>query len=231
MIKSHIYVLKKNKLFDGIDASELEAMLKCLVFKVSEYNKNEYIAFAGEKFDSVGIVVEGSAAVIKEDSEGNCVIMALLKPGDMFGEMAAFSSRPIWPANVHAQEKCMICFISTAKIVSACSNACRWHTVLIRNFLRTLSEKALMLNRKVEYLMIKSMRGRICAFLLEQYQRTETTTLRLSMNRNELADFLNVSRPSMSRELSKMKEEGLIDFHKETFKLINVEALKTCSGR
>lgn len=226
MIENYIYTLKKNKLFDSISPSDLKTMLKCLNSGIREYNKNEYIALAEDKFDSVGIIVKGGAAVVKEDLNGNRVIMALLKPGDMFGEMAVFSNKPVWPANVYVQEKCTVCFIPSAKIVSACSNACGWHTILIQNLLRTISEKALMLNRKVEYLTIKSMRGRICAFLLEQYKRTGETTITLSMNRNELADFLNVSRSSMSREMCRMRDEGIIDFHKSTFKILNIEAFK-----
>ncbi len=225
-MEAYIHALKKNTLFDGINNSDLKTMLNCLNYDIREYEKSEYIALAGEPFESVGIIVKGSAAVLKEDINGNRVIMALLKPGDMFGEMAAFSSKPLWPANVYVQENCTVCFIPSYKIAGACDNACQWHATLIRNLLKTISEKALLLNRKVEYLSIKSMRGRICAFLLEQNKRTGRTMITLPMNRNELADFLNVSRSSMSREMCKMKDEGIIDFHKADFKIIDIEALK-----
>jgi CRP-like cAMP-binding protein len=89
-----------------------------------------------------------------------------------------------------------------------------------------ISEKALMLNRKVEYLAIKSMRAKISTFLLEQYKKTGKTTFMIPLNRNELADFLNVSRPSMSREMCRMKEEGIIDFHRASIRIINPDALK-----
>ena len=224
-MEDYLNTLKSNKLFDGIDLSELRSMLKCLNLGIREYGRNEYIALAGERFDSVGIIVKGSASVIKEDINGNRIIMAMLKPGDMFGEMAAFSNKPVWPASVQAQNKCGVGFIPSVRIISACSNACRWHTILVQNLLRAVSEKALILNRKVEYLSIKSMRGRISAFLLEQYKKTGEITITLPMNRNVLADFLNVSRSSMSREMSKMRDEGIIDFHKATFKLLNVKAL------
>lgn len=226
MVESYVYILKKNILFNGIGNSELISMLDCLNAEIQEYGRNEYIALAGERFESVGIVVKGSAAVLKEDIDGNRVIMAILKPGDMFGEMAAFSNNPVWPANVYVQENCTVCFIQSGKIVSACTNACRWHTALIQNLLKTISQKALALNRKVEYLTIKSMRGRICAFLLEQYKRTGKTVITLSMNRNELADFLNVSRSSMSRELCKMRDEGIIAFNKANFTILDIDSLK-----
>jgi CRP-like cAMP-binding protein len=225
MTENYIHTLKSNRLFEGIDITELQQMLGCIDPRIREYGKNDFIALAGEKFDSIGIIANGSAAVIKEDVNGNRVIMTLLKPGDMFGEMAAFSNRPVWPASVYVQEKCTAFFIPSIKIVSSCKSACPWHTILIQNLLKTISEKALLLNRKVEYLSIKSMRGRISAFLLEQYKRTGGTTFTIPMDRNELADFLNVSRPSMSREMCKMRDEGLIDFHRSSVRLKNIAAL------
>ena len=92
--------------------------------------------------------------------------------------------------------------------------------------LRIISEKALLLNRKVEYLAIKSLRGKICTYLLEQHQRTGMTTFMLPLKRCELADLLNVSRPSLSREMCKMRDEGIIDFHRSSIRIKNMEALK-----
>ena len=87
-----------------------------------------------------------------------------------------------------------------------------------------------MLNKKVEYLTIKSMRGKISTYLLEQYKRTGDKNIILSLNRNELSDFLNVSRPSMSREMCKMRDEGLIDFHLTEFEILDIESLKKMSA-
>ena len=87
-----------------------------------------------------------------------------------------------------------------------------------------------MLNKKIEYLTIKSMRGKISTYLLEQYKRTGDKNIILPLNRNELSDFLNVSRPSMSREMSKMRDEGVIDFHLTAFRILNLEAVKIMSA-
>jgi CRP-like cAMP-binding protein len=112
------------------------------------------------------------------------------------------------------------------KIIGECRNVCPWHRMLIQNMLRIISEKALILNRKVEYLTIGSIREKISKFLLEQFKVTGKTTFTLPMNRKELADFLNVSRPSLSREMSRMRDEGIIDFHMATVKIIDLEKLK-----
>jgi cAMP-binding proteins - catabolite gene activator and regulatory subunit of cAMP-dependent protein kinases len=92
--------------------------------------------------------------------------------------------------------------------------------------LKLISDKTLMLNKQVEYLSMKSMRGKISSFLIEQYKKTGYTTFILPMMRNELADFLNVSRPSMSREMGRMRDEGVIDFHKSSIRIKDIAALK-----
>lgn len=219
-------VISKTPLFKDISSDELGTMLECLKPKLCEYSKNEFIAIEGEVFEGIGIILIGEAAVIKENSTGNRVIMTVLKPGDMFGEMAAFSTRKLWPATVTAQGTCTAIFIPPQAIIGECRKMCAGHRMLILNMLKIISEKAFMLNRKVEYLAIKSMRGKISAFLLEQYRKTGTLTFMIPLNRSELADFLNVSRPSMSREMGRMKDEGLIDFCRSSVRIVDLEALK-----
>lgn len=96
--------------------------------------------------------------------------------------------------------------------------------------LRIVSEKAMLLNKKVEYLTIKSMRGKIAAFLLDYYRKTGLAIFTLPLNRNAMAEFLNVSRPSMSREMGRMKEEGIIDYHLSTIRIKDLDALKKTAG-
>jgi CRP-like cAMP-binding protein len=153
--------------------------------------------------------------------------MTVLKKGEMFGEMVSFSDKKVWPATVTAQSECEVIFVSPEKVISQCEKMCHYHQKLIDNMLKIMSKKALMLNRKVEYLSIRSLRGKLCAYLIEQHRQQGLSIFSLPLNRDELADFFNVARPSISRELSKMKDEGLIDFHKASFKLIDIEKMKT----
>lgn len=213
-------------LFAGINPEELQIMLACLNPVVRSYRKNECLTVAGEKFLGVGVVLEGRAIVTKENAAGNRVIISTLQAGDVFGEMVAFSREKVWPATVFAQQNSEVFFLPPEKIVGNCPRQCLSHRLLITNMLRILSEKALMLKRKVEYLSIKSLRGKIATVLLEQAKKVGAATFMLPYNRNEMADFLNVARPSLSRELGKMKAEGLIDFHGASVKIIDAEALR-----
>lgn len=227
IIEKYLTSLKKTPLFNGIDENELLTMLKCINPKIVSYKKNDYIALAGEKFNSLGVIAEGEASISMENAAGNRIMMAILKAGDMFGEMLVFSKLSAWPANVQAQEPCTVFFLQREKIIGECEKMCSWHRTLIQNMLVIISERALMLNKKLEYLSIKSIRGKLSKFLLEESKKAGSVTFMLPMNRNELADFLNVSRPSMSREMCLMRDEEIIDFHLSSIKILNVNALKS----
>lgn len=218
--------LAATKLFAHIDHEDLGALLSCLRPKISRFERNDYLIMAGDRLENIGIVLSGEATVWKENAAGGRVLMTRLKPGALFGEVVAFSNQSVWPVTVEAREAGEALFFRREAIVDHCQKVCPYHKILERNMLRILSERALMLKTKVEFLTIKSIRGKISAYLLQQYAKAGTSLLELPLNRNELADFLNVSRPSLSREMCKMRDEGIISFHLSTIKIINMQALK-----
>jgi CRP-like cAMP-binding protein len=118
-------------------------------------------------------------------------------------------------------------FMPSERIVGLCPTGCVGHKTLLNNMLRIVSNKAMSLNEKIEYLSVRSIREKISKYLIAQYKQQKSTSLFLNMNRNEMADFLNVTRPSLSREMSYMKEEGLIDFHRSSVKILNLEKIST----
>lgn len=226
MYEEWVDTIAKCPLFEGIPSDELLAILQCMDITTVNYKKNDYLSVAGDDFAQIGLVLDGTVALTKETVSGNRVIINLLGPGEMFGEMAAYSGKKFWPMTVTAQTNCTVLFFSQDKIVGCCENVCVSHKRLILNMLKVVSNRALMLNKKVEYLSIKSLRGKISTYLLEEYKKKGNKTFQLNLNRNELADFINVSRPSLSRELCKMRDEGLIDFHSTAIKIIDFDTLK-----
>ncbi|MHB1376404.1 MAG: Crp/Fnr family transcriptional regulator [Candidatus Humimicrobiaceae bacterium] len=227
MFEKYYPAILKSLLFGSLDLEVLPSMLKCLDPKLKNFKKNDYIFISGDSFTGIGIVLEGTAAVLNEKANGDRVVITTLGQGDVFGEMVAFSDLTKWPNTIQAFEKCKVLLLPKARITGECSNVCPWHRSLIENFLKLLSQKALMLNKKVEFLSIKGIREKVSTYLYEQYKITGSANLVLSLNRNELADFLSVSRPSMSRELCRMKEEQIIDFHLKSFKILDIKALKS----
>lgn len=227
MYRKYINVLLESHLFQGINQQGLLELIHCLNPKIKNYERNSFIRMVGDTAHSIGIILEGEAVVVKESVAGRRTVMALLKPGDIFGEAAAFSRKTSWPASVQAQEFCTLLFIPGNHIITGCDNICSLHRILMRNTLGIISEKALMLSKKVDYLTIKSMREKIATYLLDQVKETGQMSFTLPLKRHELADYLSVSRPSMSREMGRMRDEGIIDFYKSSFIVKNLNALKT----
>ncbi|NLM10847.1 MAG: Crp/Fnr family transcriptional regulator [Clostridiaceae bacterium] len=218
-------ILVNSLLFSDIDRKDIIHMLNCLSPKEESFGKGEFIARAGQPMKGLGLLLDGSVSVLKENVDGNRIIINILKPGELFGEMAVFSDERVWPASISALTGSTVLFISPDKIVGRCANACSFHRQLTVNMLKLLSDKAMKLNKKVEYMSIRGMREKLCTFFWEQYKKQQSNIIHLPMKRNEMADFLNVSRPSMSREMSRMREEGLIDFYLSTVKILKPDKI------
>ncbi len=227
MFSQYLEILSECPLFQGITKENLTMLLDCLQPTVYNYEKDEYIALMGDPYLGLGIIVGGCATISKESAAGNRVFLASLEPGELFGEMVAFSRQAEWPATVQAQQPCTVFYIAQTSITGQCDKTCTWHTVLVENMLRILSSKGLMLNRRVEYLLIKSMRAKLSAFFLEYVNKTGKLSFVLPMNRNQLAEFLNVSRSSMCREMSRMRAEGVLDFHRSAIQIRDLKLLNT----
>ncbi len=217
--------LEQCPLFQEIAEADLRVMLACFMPRVAGYKRGEYVCLEGDEQKTVGVLLSGRLSVNRETLAGNKMVMATLSPGELFGEMAAFSGRRRWPASVAALEASEVMFLPVERFSVTCADSCESHASIIRNMLGIISRKALMLNRKVEYLTLKGMREKLCRYLMEQSRSQGGTTFTMDMNRNELADFLNVSRPSMSRELGRMRDEGLIDFYRGSVRILMPEQL------
>lgn len=212
MYQKWIEVLQTTPLFRGIDREALNKMLECLKPAVKRYKYREIVALYGNPLSGIGIVTSGKVALTRETYSGNRIMLGILDSGDIFGETAAFSSDRTWPVTVIANEDCQLLFLPPDKIKGNCSNICAAHSILILNMLKILSNKALMLNKKIEHLSAKSIRGKISSYLLEEYGQNKKAAFRIPMKRHELADYLGIPRPSLSREMGMMKREGIIDY-------------------
>lgn len=219
-------IIPQIALFRDVDLEELDPIFHCFMPSVKKYDADESITMEGHEFTGLGIILEGTAIVTKTNEAGERIIMSQLNKGDLFGEMIAFSDLKRWPATVIAKKRVTVMFIKPDTIINECHRLCVGHRQILLNMLRIVSNKALGLNRKVNYLSIKSMRGKLSKFLVEECKKQNKKMFEIAFNRNELAEFLHVSRPSMSRELGRMKSEGIIDYHQNTFKIVDADKIR-----
>ncbi len=226
MFQNWRLTLEKCPLFLGIPFDELGGMLRCLAVKPKQFHQNQFVTQTGDPFCGIGILLSGTVAVTRENTAGNRVIMIGLEAGQIFGEIIAYAGDGRWLATMVAQSDSMILFLPPEKITNNCKRQCSSHHLLLFNMLTIISSRALFLSKKIDYLTKKSLRGKIAAYLLAEYQKTGQNTFNLPFSRNELADFLNVTRPGLSREMGRMRSAGTIDFHKESIVLKDIDALQ-----
>lgn len=221
-----IDVLKSAALFRGIGGESLNLMLDCLRPAVRRFKPRDIITARGEVFQGIGIIASGKVALTRETFSGDRVILGILNAGDIFGERLAFSERKLWPVTTVAQEDCVVLFLPPHKVTGTCSNVCASHAALIMNLLRVLSDHVSMLESKIEHVSAKTVRGKVSSYLVERYRESGASGFTLPMKRNELADYLNLPRPSLSREMGLMRDAGIIEFDGARVNVLDVLKLE-----
>ena len=221
-------VLSTCPLFRDINRNQYQTLLSCINAHAKKYYSDELILLAGKEINYISIVLSGSVEIIKENIAGERHIMDFLGPSHLFAEGIVCTAKRISPVTVRAKEDSNILFIPYERIIKTCGSACDFHHQLIQNMMLLLGEKNYNLNYKIELLMLKGMREKLAAYLLRESQLQNSLTFQIIPNRNELAEYLNVSRTSMCRELGRMKDLGLLDYYQNSFKIVSTDALKSC---
>lgn len=219
-MKKYIPILKNTQLFSGITDEELSAMLQCLHAKLCTYNKGEYVFHQGEHIDYITILIKGKLLIKKDDFWGNRSIINAISVGEMFGESYLSPDSGTMLNDVIAEEPSEVVFFDIYRIITVCPSACRFHAQVVRNLFFALSEKNRKLVQKLGHMSKRSTRAKLISYLSEEAKKHNSSTFTIPFNRQQLADFLSVDRSSMSNELCKMRDEGLLSFDKNQFRLL-----------
>ncbi len=219
-MKKYFNIIKNNVLFKGFESVDLENILRCLSGRVVSYKKNDIIILSGDPVDFVGIVLSGSIKIMKEDIEGNTNILTQLGVNDIFAEAFVYAGVPESPVTVQAEENCEILFVDCRRIIKSCQNACVFHASLIENMISLVAKKNIMLNQKIEIISKRTTREKLLMYFNIQKHTMHSNKFTIPYNREALALYLCVDRSAMSRELCKMRDEGLIKFKKNEFQII-----------
>ena len=210
----------RSPLFLGIRPEDMDAMLGCIGYHVREYKKGEIIAFEAETINHVGLVMKGSVDMIKEDVWGNRTMLLRSYAEDVFGETFACGEDSLSVVTFVAAEDSKVMFLSFCRVMHTCTHACVFHQTLIENMVRIIARKNRELMRKIEVVSTKALREKILAYLSIQSQAQGASRFEILLRRVEWAEYLCADRSALTRELSKMKDEGLIDYQRNWFEIL-----------
>lgn len=221
-MKKYIVQLAKCVLFRGLEQDEILNILEKINYRIVSYNKGDIIAIEGDECNNLGVILKGTIEIQKIFPSGQVTTINNFHEGNVFGESLVFTDRHTYPATISAMEYAEIIFIERADIIKlAMLNA-----TVLTNFVRLLSHRILMLNDRLSNLSQDTIRKKIVNFLLSEYRKQQSLIISVPYSRKKMAELLNVPRPSLSRELIKMKDDNLIDFDKSKIKIIDIDKLE-----
>lgn len=206
-------------LFNGINPEDCRAMLGCIGYHIGTFRKGDIVAFEEENMKHIGIVLSGAVDIIKEDLWGNKTMLVRARRDEVFGETFACGSDNLSMVTFQVSEDAKVLFLPFNRVMHSCTMACQFHHRLIENMVRVIADKNRDLMRKVEVVSKRTIREKLLAYLSIQAQLQETRYFEIPLGRVELAEYLCVDRSALTRELAKMKEDGLIDYDKNCFRM------------
>lgn len=215
--------MQDSKLFEGIRPSEMESLLSCLSAREQSYEKDDFVFTAGARAALTGLVVSGSLRILKEDYWGNRTIIQIVEKGELFGESFSCAEISHVPVSVMAAEHTEVLLLDCKKILTTCPRSCQFHTKIIHNMMKILARKNIGLMQKMEHITKRTTREKLLSYLSEQAVICGANRFDIPFNRQELADYLSVDRSAMSAELGRMKDEGMIEYHRNHFILSRKE--------
>ena len=204
------------RLFRGFDCNETIRALSLLEASVSDYPRGAFLHSAGEPLSRFGLVLSGLVQVLTDDINGNRMIMANVTSGGTFGESLCYLKVQEPDIYIVAQRPSRVLWLSAESFRQKAET--EFGLEMKDRFISMLAERALSMNTRIQILSRLTLRDKLTA-LFTAFAHRDKTTVVLPFDRSDMAAYLGADRSALSRELSRMKSEGIIDFHKNRFTL------------
>lgn len=213
-------LLEKYILFRGMDKDEISACLSSLSANTKNFQKGQWIFYAGRKTNMMGLVLSGSVSVESNDVWGNRTILSHIEAGQFFAETYALLQDEVMLVDVVATEDCEILFLKVGVMQNYSTMQNNWAIKLTSNLLTISAHKNLALSGRNFHTAPRKIRDRILSYLNTLSLQKKSKEFNIPFDRQGLADYLNVERSALSFELSKMQKDGLLSYHKNHFCLL-----------
>ncbi len=212
------HFISQTILFRGCSEDEIRTLEKHLHFRTEKYKKENIILREGNVITDIGLVLSGSIQIVHHDLWGNKSILGIVENGGVFAE--AYACIPDEPLmiDVVANEDCEILFINVPKLFLSCPVG-KSQSRVIQNLVIISAQKNLQLSRRSLHTSPKTIRGRLLSYFSQQIAVQGSNRIVIPFDRQQLADYLNLDRSALSKELGRMKKEGFIDFWKNFFEI------------
>lgn len=210
--------LLKVPLFKDLLPSEIEQFMKFTGTTIRSYPRGERVLEAFAPNANIGIIVSGEAQLLSLDRLGNETVGHSLESGAMFGTVSAILGEDLIATSVQLTTDATIIWVPYRSLLIAGPKLGRMHGIVMKNLLETFSRKNVLMMQKVELLSQKNLRERIILYLLQRERRQQSERVRVP-GRVQLAKELECNRSSLTREISQMEADGLIEIGERWIRL------------
>lgn len=218
-----LQILSDSPIFRNMSEDEILKSLESAGAKPIYIKKDNFVFSQGDIPKYLMILLRGSVAICTDSTSGKRSILAVFDtPGELFGEIFVFLNKTVYEQYAQALTDAEILCIPKKFLLAETGDI--YHQKIMSNLLQIFAKKTYYLNKRVQILSSAGLRQKIAKLLLQNFKGEDR--IDIGMNREELADFLNVARPSLSRELMKMQDDGLITADKTAIYIEDLEALE-----
>lgn len=180
------------------------------------FEKNQTVFHAGDRICEVGIVQTGNVHIEMIDLWGNKSILSSIAPGQIFAETYAICRKPLL-VDVTAAAPCEIFFLNLEFLARSFSEPGSCRDAIMQNLFAICVRKNLILSNRIFCTTPKTVRGRLLVYLSSESAKAGSTSFTIPFDRQGMADYLNLDRSALSKELGRMKKDGILDFKKNHF--------------
>lgn len=216
-------VLENSTLFRGVPAKDLRAYLEETPHHIQCYDKEETIFHLMDPASRIGIILEGRVEVQKSFPNGSQVNVSVRIPGELIGPAAVFSKTQRYPCDIVALEPTTLMMFRKEDLLSLMQKEIR----ILQNFTTEVASATYMLQQRLELLSYSGIAQKAAFWLLMQIRQTGKTTVNIPDSISKWAMMMNVSRPSLYREIKKLEEEGIIRYTGKTIEVLNPDELQS----
>lgn len=220
-LNKYVSVLTDAELFKNLSEASILHIFENLNYTIQVYTRDDVIFVEDDECTSLSLILEGKVEIQKIDMNGKMLSVAQFEAGDVFGELLIFSNHNHFPMTVIAKQNSIVLHINRDSVLTLCQT----ETHFLFSYLKMISEKAFILNKKLKEVTLKTIREQISEFLFQEAQKQKSNTIKLPLTKKEWADKIGVQRPSLSRELIKMQDEGIISMNKNIIKILDEDSL------
>lgn len=206
---------------------DINLVLSNLPVSLHTYQKDEIICAQDESFLKLGILLEGKIQSSKTYLTEDSFILNTLSAPDVFGENIICAGCCAMPYSLKAhQDDTVLLLIDGSAVLTMDKRTSAYMSRFLINMVKIMAQRSISANTQVDYSRITSLRKRVAIFLLNHYAETGQTLFTVDLSRNDMATYLSVTRPALSKVLAELKKEKIIDYYKDSFKIEDLEKLK-----